>query len=140
MRPTRLLTLALAVLGLAAAHPAPAAARPPENPSLLKAVPPGIVDGPTGAALARAGAVVVDVRTPQEYAADHVEGAVNVPFDELPRRAAEIGPPNTPIVLYCRSGRRTGIAAAALRSAGYTRVWDAQRFDAWPREPAAARR
>lgn len=133
-------TALAAFLGLAAAAPAPAAARPPESPSVLQTVPPGIVDGPTGAALARAGAVVVDVRTPQEYAAGHAEGAVNVPFDELPRRAAELGPPGTPIVLYCRSGRRSGIAASALRSAGYTRVWDAQRLDAWPREPAASRR
>lgn len=133
MRPTLVLTAALAALALG---PPPASAGPPEGRSPLETVAPGIVDGPTGAALAKAGAVVVDVRTPQEYAAGHVEGAINIPFDELPRRAAEIGPPTTPIVLYCRSGHRAGIAAAALRAAGYARLWDAQRFDTWPREPA----
>lgn len=93
---------------------------------------PGVVDWTTGAALAAAGARVVDVRTPQEFAAGHVPGAVNVPFDEVTRRTAELGDPDAPLVLYCRTGRRSGIAAEALRRLGYEKVYDAQRMDTWP--------
>jgi phage shock protein E len=97
---------------------------------------PGVVDGRAGADLAATGARVVDVRTPQEYASGHVPGALNIPFDELPRRAAEIGGPETPVVLYCRSGRRSAIAAESLRALGYEKVFDAQRYDTWPRAGA----
>src|SRR5512136_1446190 len=86
------------------------------TPSVAPAAPeaatprPGKVDGATAKALAAAGARVVDVRTPEEYASGHVPGAINIPYDQLPRRAAEIGPPTTKVVLYCRSGRRSGVA------------------------------
>lgn len=93
---------------------------------------PGVVDGTTAAALAARGARVVDVRTPQEFAAGHVPGAVNIPFDEIARRAGEFGDPDSPVVLYCRSGRRSAIAADALRSLGFVKVYDAQRYDRWP--------
>ena len=100
---------------------------------------PGVVDGATAAALAKGGAKVVDVRTPEEYAEGHVAGAVNIPFDQLARRTSELGGPGTPVVVYCRSGRRSGVAAETLRGLGYAKVWDAQRYDAWPAAAAAAR-
>ena len=67
----------------------------------------------------------VDVRTPEEYEQQHLEGAVNIPFDRI-SGAPEItaSPLDRPIHLYCRSGRRSGIAAAELRKMGYTRVLD----------------
>ena len=98
------------------------------------AVAPGVVSGATAKALAAGGAKVVDVRTPQEFAAGHVPGAINIPFDELPRRAAEIGPPSSKVVLYCRTGRRSGIAADALRKAGFNQLYDFQSVTAWPGE------
>ena len=52
---------------------------------------------------------VLDVRTPEEYAAGHVPGAVNIPHDQLASRLAEV-PKDTEVVLYCRSGRRAEIA------------------------------
>lgn len=64
---------------------------------------------------------VLDVRTPQEYAQGHVPGAVNVPYDQLASRLAEV-PKDKDIVLYCRSGRRTGLAADVLASNGYSRL------------------
>lgn len=91
---------------------------------------PGVVDAATALALAGKGARVVDVRTPAEFAEGHVPGAVNVPFDEIARRAGEVGPKDAPVVLYCRSGRRSGVAAETLRALGYTKVYDAQRYDA----------
>ena len=64
---------------------------------------------------------VLDVRTPQEYAEGHVPGAVNVPYDQLPSRIADI-PKDKDVVLYCKSGRRAGIAAETLAANGYTRL------------------
>jgi rhodanese-related sulfurtransferase len=66
---------------------------------------------------------VLDVRTPAEFAAGHVPGARNISHDELPGRLAELAAlKDKPVVLYCRSGRRTAIAARALRDAGFTQV------------------
>jgi rhodanese-related sulfurtransferase len=65
--------------------------------------------------------LVLDVRTPQEYAEGHVPGAVNVPYDQLASRLAEI-PKDKDVVLYCKSGRRAGIAADVLAANGYTRL------------------
>ena len=61
---------------------------------------------------------VLDVRTPEEFASGHVPGAVNIPYDQVASRLAEI-PKDKEVVLYCRSGRRAGLAAAELEKAGY---------------------
>lgn len=93
---------------------------------------PGVVDGATAQALAAAGAVVVDVRTPAEYQAGHIPGARLIPYDQIAARAGELPAKDRPVVLYCRTGRRTGIAAAALRDLGYTAVYDLQGLTNWP--------
>lgn len=64
------------------------------------------------------GALLLDVRTPQEFAGGHVEGAKNIPVQDLARRIAELGPPRQ-IVVYCRSGGRSASAAQMLRQAGH---------------------
>jgi rhodanese-related sulfurtransferase len=67
--------------------------------------------------------VVLDVRTAAEFAAGHVPGARNVSHDELPARLDELAAfRNKPVVLYCRSGRRTQIAEDTLRKAGFTKL------------------
>jgi rhodanese-related sulfurtransferase len=69
------------------------------------------------------GLVVLDVRTPAEFAAGHVPGARNVPHDEIPARLAELSSlKDQQVVLYCRSGRRTAIAAETLRGAGFEKL------------------
>ena len=95
-----------------------------------------VVDGATAKALVTAGARVVDVRTPEEFASGHVPGAINIPYDQLPRRATEIGPPSTKVVLYCRTGRRSGMAADALPRAGFSNLYDFKSVSAWPGELA----
>jgi rhodanese-related sulfurtransferase len=65
--------------------------------------------------------VVLDVRTPEEYAAGHVPGAVNIPYDQVGTRLSEI-PKTDEVVLYCRSGRRAALAAETLSAAGYTKL------------------
>jgi len=64
---------------------------------------------------------VLDVRTPQEFAEGHVPGAVNISHDQLAARLADV-PKDKDVVLYCRSGRRAGMAADVLRANGYTRL------------------
>ncbi len=67
------------------------------------------------------GARLVDVRTPEEYAQGHIYGSVNVPLDTLPGGAAILGKSDK-IYVYCRSGARSGRAAAVLRGSGFTDV------------------
>lgn len=64
---------------------------------------------------------VLDVRSPEEYASGHVPGAVNIPYDQIASRIAEV-PKDKDVVLYCKSGRRAGIAAEVLAGQGYTRL------------------
>jgi phage shock protein E len=66
-------------------------------------------------------AFVLDVRSPEEYASGHVPGAVNIPYDQIASRIAEV-PKDQNVVLYCKSGRRAGIAAEVLAGQGYTRL------------------
>jgi rhodanese-related sulfurtransferase len=81
--------------------------------------------------LVEAGARLVDVRTPQEFASGHLPGAVNVPVQELDRRMGELPEKERPIVLYCRSGARSSSAARMLKSAGYTEVHDLGAMSRW---------
>jgi phage shock protein E len=94
-------------------------------------VEPGVVDGATARKLVARGIRVVDVRTPSEFEKGHVPGAVNIPHDQMPDRYAEIGPPSTPVLLYCESGRRTAIAARTLRAQGFSKIYDMKAYDRW---------
>jgi phage shock protein E len=84
----------------------------------------------TGTALAariEAGSapVILDVRTPEEFAAGHVPGAVNVPHDQLAGRLAGLGlDPSAEVVVHCERGTRATAAEAVLQEAGFTRVVD----------------
>lgn len=70
-----------------------------------------------------ASVVVLDVRTPEEFAAGHVPGARNVSHDQLPAKLAELSSlKDKEVVLYCRSGRRTAIAEQTLRGAGFSKL------------------
>ncbi|KGY14290.1 sulfurtransferase [Vibrio tubiashii] len=70
------------------------------------------------------GALIVDVRTPQEFSAGHLENAINYPLSELNKHFANIDK-NTQIVLYCRSGNRSGQAYQYLKSQGFTQLHNA---------------
>lgn len=65
--------------------------------------------------------VFVDVRTPQEYAAGHIPGAINVPVQELAQRLQEI-PHNKRVYVYCEAGVRASKAARMLVQAGYDNI------------------
>ena len=68
------------------------------------------------------GAVLLDVRTRQEYAQGHLPGSRNLSVDEIGQASKVIADPNTPLFVYCHSGGRSGQATAALRRMGYQRV------------------
>ena len=67
-------------------------------------------------------AVLLDVRTPKEYAEGHIPGSKNVPLQELDQVLSVVEKKETPLFLYCRSGARSGQAASLLQRMGYTQV------------------
>ena len=68
-------------------------------------------------------ALLVDVRTPAEFRSGHVPGATLIPVDQVSRRLNEFGTDKTrPIVVYCRSGSRSGSAEKYLKEQGFTTV------------------
>jgi phage shock protein E len=107
------------------------AAPPATGGAAVAGVQPGLVDGPTARKLVESGVKVVDVRTPAEFASGHVPGAINVPHDQVAARHAEIGKPSTPVLLYCKSGRRSAVATKALREQGFSTIYDLQSYDRW---------
>ncbi|HHJ80071.1 MAG TPA: rhodanese-like domain-containing protein [Candidatus Tenderia electrophaga] len=69
------------------------------------------------------GALLVDVRTPGEFKQGHLPGAKLIPVSEVESRLAEFGEDKSkPIVVYCKSGMRSGKAEGILREKGYTNV------------------
>ena len=67
-------------------------------------------------------AVLLDVRTEEEYREGHIPGSRNVPLHELDDALHVIGNRSTPVFVYCYSGARSRRAASALQEMGYTRV------------------
>lgn len=72
------------------------------------------------------GAMLVDVRTPDEYRSGHIEGAKNIPLDQIKSKPEGLGlEPEKEMVLYCRSGHRAGLAEAILEKHGFKKVYNA---------------
>ncbi len=74
--------------------------------------------------LLKQGAVVIDVRSPGEFAAGSGKGSVNIPLPELERSLSRLYP-EKPVVLCCASGTRSAAAAAILRKHGFKIVFNA---------------
>lgn len=72
-----------------------------------------------------AGALVVDVRTPEEFAAGHLPNAINIPHEQVVTELTKRNiAKNSPMVLYCRSGRRSAIAIEALSAVGFNHLYN----------------
>jgi len=68
------------------------------------------------------GAVLLDVRTEQEYREGHIPGSRNVPLQTIDKVSAAAGSKDTPLYVYCYSGARSRQAAGLLQRMGYTSV------------------
>lgn len=62
-------------------------------------------------------AIIIDVRTPQEFAQGHVANSINIPINEVPNRIADINKMDKPIIACCRSGARSNRASKMLQKA-----------------------
>ena len=91
----------------------------------------GRVSGDEARRLVAQGARLVDVRTVGEYRGGHIEGAVNIPVQELTARVAELEPKDKPVIVYCASGNRSARARGVLKGAGFTAVSDLGAIDNW---------
>ena len=68
--------------------------------------------------------VIIDVREPFEFATGHVNGAINIPPSKLMAGDKKLNdiPKDAEIILYCRSGSRSGVSAHIMKSMGYTNI------------------
>ena len=81
-----------------------------------------------------ADAVLLDVRTPQEFWAGHIPGSSNLPLDCIEGAELVIGEKDRPVYVYCHSGSRSRQAAALLKQLGFTRVKNIGGIAAWKGE------
>ena len=91
----------------------------------------GTVSSQDARALVSGGALLLDVRTPGEYASGHIEGALNIPVQELAGRLGELKDKQRDIVVYCRSGGRSAQAKRLLSSEGFSSVHDLGAMSRW---------
>src|SRR4051812_41994110 len=80
-------------------------------------------DSPKGDDSATRMQTLLDVRSSEEFATGHATGARNIPLAELATRLGEL-PSERAIAVYCRSGRRSALAAELLRKSGFSDVRD----------------
>lgn len=80
------------------------------------------------------GVVLIDVRTLEEFLEGRIAGSVLLPYDKITPESATrvIGAKDKTIIVYCRSGRRSEIAAKALYALGYKKIFDLGGISSWP--------
>jgi len=123
-----LLGIVLAVMGFAAV--ARAGSSPDEDGALALqrySTPEGLAE------LIHAGEqpyLLVDVRTTGEYAAGHIPTAINIPYDRI-AAGLQDQPTDRVLVLYCRTGRRSGVALSELRRHGFSDIVDFGGISRW---------
>jgi len=119
----------------AAASPTPAPASPPPSPAAAVELP----DRDSALAhrlVEEEGAILLDVRSREEFSAGHIPGAINIPHTEVAARMPELlalaaDDRSKPVVVYCRSGRRSGLAKDVLREHGFSRVTNLGGMSDW---------
>ena len=81
------------------------------------------------------GYIILDVRTQEEYDQGHISGAIVISYEEIEEKAEEVLTDKDQLILvYCRSGRRSKIAAEALVELGYTNIKEFGGIIDWPYE------
>lgn len=89
------------------------------------------VSGSDARALVTKGATLLDVRSPEEFGGGHIDGAINIPIQELSGRTDELDDKNHEIVVYCQSGARSAMAKRLLEHDGFTSVHDLGGLAQW---------
>jgi len=84
----------------------------------------GFGPGVNYAELVKNGAVIVDVRTPGEYAGGHIRGSLNIPVDQLKNKLSQIKNKEKAVITCCASGMRSATAKMILQSSGYREVYN----------------
>ena len=108
---------ALATMFTVACHGAPAEPGETITPEIIAAI--------------ESQALIVDVRTPEEFADGHYPGAINIPHDTILEGLEQLGvTEETPVILYCRSGNRSGQAEQVLQKKGFTEARNAGGLEA----------
>lgn len=74
--------------------------------------------------LATKGAILLDVRTAEEYAEGHIDESCNLPLQNIEQVVSIITDKDTPLFVHCRSGGRSAAATVKLKQMGYTNVND----------------
>lgn len=74
------------------------------------------------AELVKEGAIILDVRSKNEFASGHIKNAINISVDSLTSNLAKLKDKNQPIITCCASGMRSSAAKSILKSNGYTNV------------------
>lgn len=86
----------------------------------------GHIDAGEALKKVEAGALLLDVRSADEFKAGHVSGALNIPHDQIEGRLSEIAAyKDKDVVVYCRSGRRAGLAMETLGKSGFKSAFNA---------------
>ncbi len=89
--------------------------------------------------VSKKGALLLDVRSAEEFASGHIDGAVNVPVQVLPEKLSTLpATKDQDIVVYCRSGARSAKAARLLKDAGFTKVQDLGGMSNWKTSTSSA--
>ncbi len=79
--------------------------------------------------------IILDVRTEEEYNSGHIKGAILIPEPEITAKAGELlTDKEATLLVYCRSGRRSALAASALQELGYSTIYDFGGILDWPYE------
>lgn len=77
-------------------------------------------------------ALILDVRTEEEFVTGHIIDAINIPVDELQYRIGELEDKNEKILVYCKSGARSVIACEILEAYGFTNIYNIGGVVDWP--------
>lgn len=94
--------------------------------STIQAAAPSVfsvVQGTQAKELVAKGAILLDVRTPGEFAAGHIDGAINIPVQDLGTRLSELDKTKATVV-YCASGARSSAAMSQMKEGGFVQVYD----------------
>lgn len=91
---------------------------------MIKRLFGGAKGQPDYKALRERGALILDVRSPGEFAGGHIEGSINIPVDQLRGNLKKLKDKDQSIICCCASGMRSGSAASILSSHGYKSVFN----------------